>query len=267
MGMKTHTKASAAIALIAAGVLPLFALPAQADTTSTTATAATVTLTGTATTVTSTPAVPIVSSSEFLRHQLALEHQIIARQVQLALLGTNLADAANVTSSDRTALATVITNEQSALATDATNAAAATTETQLQAIRQAMLQDERVYAVVSGQVGLVIQADNETVTETGYAGLVSELKPLVTEMGSNGAANLLNNITSEVTAATSLTTGVSADALGLTPSGYPGNESQIKTWEFQLNQAQRDLGIARNDVKRIEAIALGLHRLPIRKAV
>ena len=37
------------------------------------------------------------SSVKFQKAQEALEHQIIARQVQLALLGTEIANAANVT--------------------------------------------------------------------------------------------------------------------------------------------------------------------------
>jgi hypothetical protein len=214
-------------------------------------------------TTTTTTTGAVVSASAFQREQLAVEHEIIARQVQLALLGTNLADAANVTASDRAALTTILTNEQSALATDATNAAAATTEAQLKAIHQAMIVDERVYLVVSAQVGLVIKADDLAVTEAGYTSLVTEMTPLVTELGSPRASHLLADITSQVTAGTSLTSGVSADALGLTPSGYPGNESQIKTWEYQLAQAQRDMNVAKADVQVIEKIALNIPRLPV----
>jgi hypothetical protein len=201
------------------------------------------------------------STTKFQQAQLTLEHQIIARQVQLALLGTEVANAANVTTPDRTALSTIITNEQGALATDATNAAAATTYAQLDTVRNAVLGDERVYAVVTGQVNLVIGADNDTVIEAGYTALVTELGPLVTELGSTQASTLLADITSRVTAATSLTSGVSAEALALTPAGYPGNESQIKTWTYQLNEVSRDLGIARGDIRTIEAIALGTHKV------
>src|SRR5487761_1148691 len=233
--MRTHPKTTAAIALIAAaGMLPTFASSAQAQSPS--------------------PAKAVVVSSSFQHDQLALEQEIIARQVQLALLGTALADAANVTTSDRAALVTILTNEQSALATDAASAAAATTEAQENSIRQAVIGDERVYVVVSAQVGLVIKADNETVTKAGYTSLATELGPLVSELGSKHAANLLADVTSEVSAATSLTAGVSANALGLTPSGYPGNQSEIKSWGFQLNQAAKDLAKAKDDVKEIEAV-------------
>jgi len=245
--MTTH-KAAATIALVAAGMSSVFASPAQAQP------------------PTTPPTSTAFSATVFQRDQLAVEHEILARQVQLVLIGTNLADAANVTTSDRAALTTIITNEQSALETDANNAAAATTEAQLEAVRQAMIVDERVYLVVSAQFGLVIQADNETVTEGGYTGLVTELTPLVTELNRPRATALLADITSRVTAATSLTSGVSADALGLSPSGYPGNESQIKTWGYQLGQAANDLAIAKTDVKVIEAIALGVRRLPFPKS-
>jgi len=207
------------------------------------------------------------STTRFQQAQLALEHQIIARQVQLALLGTEVANAANVTTSDRSALTTIITNEQTALGTDATNAAAATTFAELNTVRQAVIGDERVYAVVTAQVNLVVVADNDTVTEAGYTGLATELAPLVTELGSTHASDLLADITSRVTAATSLTTGVSADALALTPAGYPGNESQIKTWTYQLGQVAKDLAIAKGDVKAIEAIALNTHHIHIFKPV
>ncbi len=207
------------------------------------------------------------STTKFQQAQLTLEHQIIARQVQLALLGTEVANAANVTTSDRSALSTIITNEQGALGTDATNAAAATTFAELQAIGKAVTGDERVYAVVTGQVNLVIGADNDTVTEAGYTSLATEIGPLVTELGSTRATALLADITSRVTAATSLTTGVSAEALALTPAGYPGNQSQIKTWTYQLNEVGRDLGYAKSDVKAIEAIALGIHKIHVPKPI
>jgi hypothetical protein len=116
-------------------------------------------------------------------------------------------------------------------------------------------------------VNLVLTADNATVTEGGYTALVTELGPLVTELGSTHASTLLADITSRVTAATSLTSGVSADALGLTPAGYPGNESQIKTWTYQLRQVAKDLATAKSDVKAIEAIALNTHHIHIFKPV
>jgi hypothetical protein len=213
------------------------------------------------------PVTSVTSSTKFQQAQLALEHEIIARQVQLALLGTEVVDAANLTSSDRTALSTLITNEQTALGTDATNAAGATTFAELDAIRTAVISDERVYAVVTGQVGLVIAADNDTVTESGYANLVTELTPFVTELGSAKATALLGDITSDVTAATSLTSGVSAEALALTPAGYPGNKSQIKTWTYQLAQVAKDLRVAKADVKAIEDIALSTHSIHFAKPV
>ena len=63
-------------------------------------------------------------------------------------------------------------------------------------MHQAVIGDERVYAVVTAQVNLVIAADNDTVTEAGYTGLTAELAPLVTELGSTHASKLLADITS-----------------------------------------------------------------------
>jgi hypothetical protein len=237
-----HTRATVIALIAAAGLVPTFAPAVQAQAPQAHA--------------------PAPSSTfGFQRAQEALEHQIIARQVQLALLGTEVADAANVTTSDRSALVTVITNEQGALATDATNAAAATTYAELDAVRKAVIGDERVYAVVTGQVNLVLAADNDTVTESGYTSLAAELGPLVTELGSSHASALLADVTSEVTAAAQLTTGVSAEALALTPAGYPGNQSEIKAWAYALSRAQHDIAVARSDIKQIEAIALNVHRL------
>jgi hypothetical protein len=234
----THTKAAVVALIAAAGLLPAFTSSVQAQ------------------------PLPTNSTTQFQRAQQALEHKIIARQVQLALLGAEVADAANVTAADRSALVTIITNEQSALGTDATNVAAATTDAQLSTVRQAVVGDERVYAVVTGQVGLVMAADNDTVSEAGYTALTIELTPLVTELGSTYATTLLSDVTSEMTAATALTAGVSADALALTPAGYPGNESQIKSYSVNLRESSKDLGTAKVDIKRIETMALGAHKLP-----
>jgi hypothetical protein len=235
--MNPHRTKATVIALIAAaGMFPTFAPSVQAQ-----------------------PMV-VPALSQFQRAQLALENRIIARQVQLVLLGTEIADAANVTSTDRAALGTIITNEQTALATDYANAQAATTDAQLAAIAQAMIDDERVYLVVTAQTNLVMTADNDTVIESGYTGLASEISPLVSELNRSRASVLLANVNAEVTAATSLTTGVSAGALALTPAGYPDNETQIKTYTAQLGEVSRDLGVAKGDVKAIETIALGSHR-------
>jgi len=78
--------------------------------------------------------------------------------------------------------------------------AAATTYAELNSVRKAVIGDERVYAVVTGQVNLVVAADNDTVTEAGYTSLATEIGPLVSELGSAPASALLANITSEVTA-------------------------------------------------------------------
>ena len=215
----------------------------------------------------SVQAQPLVTPalSQFQRAQVALENRITARQVQLVLLGTEIADAANVTTSDRAALGTIITNEQAALVTDYTNAQAATTDAQLAVIGQAMINDERVYLVVTAQTNLVMAADNDSVVETGYTGLASEISPLVSELNRSRAAVLLANINAEVTAATSLTTGVSAGALALTPAGYPGNETQIRTYTAQLGEVSHDIGVARVDVKAIEGIALGAHGVVLKQ--
>jgi hypothetical protein len=230
--MRTHSTKAIVIALTAAASLLFFASSVQAQPRTTT---------------------------KFQQAQQTLEHQIVARQVQLALLGTEVANAASLSTPDRSALVTIITNEQTALGTDATNAAGATTYAQLNMVRQAVIGDERVYVVVTDQVNEVIGADNDTVIEAGYTGLVTELTPLVGELGSKHATHLLGDITSQVTASTALTNGLSTNALALSPSGYPGNESQIKTYNFELAQVAKDLGIAKGDVKNIEDIALGAH--------
>ena len=68
-----------------------------------------------------------------------------------------------------------------------------------------------------------------------------------------------------MTAATALTTGLSTEALALTPAGYPGNESQIKTYAFQLGQVAQRSRDRQGDVKGIEAIALGTNWLHVLK--
>ena len=246
--MRNYVSRSALVALTAAAISAVAVPAAMAQTTTSTTTA------------------PSVGTTlKFEHNQQALEQEIIARQVQLAYLATKVADASNVTASDRTALDNTITSEQTSLAGYAANATAATTGAQLDTIRTEMITDERVYVVVSAETNIVIKADNDTVTEAGLTALVPTLTPLVTELGNAGASTLLANITVQVNAATSETTGVSAGALTLTPTGYPGNETQINTWNSQLNQAANHLAVANADVKAIEGIALNEHKLPYLK--
>ena len=116
--------------------------------------------------------------------------------------------------------------------------------------------------MVTGQVGLVLAADNETVTEAGYTTLITELTPFVTELGSTHATDAALRRHLSGSGGDSSDQPVSAEALALTPAGYPGNASEIKTWTVNTGEAAHDLGIAKNDIKAIEEVALGLQKLP-----
>ena len=225
--MRTHSTKATAIALIAAASMCfVFASSVQAQSLQT------------------------GSSVKFQKAQEAVEHQIIARQVQLVLLGTEVANATNVTTTDRLSLVGIITSEQTALETDAANAAAATTYAALDAVQKAVVADERVYAVVTAQVGLVISADNDTVTEVGYTGLAAELAPLVAELGSTHATQLLADVTSRVAAATSLTTGVSADASLLLRLVTPATRARSRPGPISSARSQRTLASPRPTSRR-----------------
>ena len=207
------------------------------------------------------------TTTPFQKAQQALENKITARQVQLVLLGTELADAANVTSSDRSTLSGIIDKQNSALATDYHQRPGRHHRGRLDGVRQAMIGDERVYAVVTAQVDVVMGADNDTVVEAGYTDLVSEFGPLVGEFSARPTPRLASSVSAEVGLATTATTGISAGALALTPAGYPANQGQITTYTTELAQAAHDLSAAKGDVKRIEAIALGDHIAHVLKPV
>lgn len=198
------------------------------------------------------------AEAQFLRFKAETEARIIARQVQLDALDAEVATSPSLAASDRSALQADISAAQAFLSQLATQAAQAGSIQSLRGIYAQVVQD-RIYAVLSVQVSLVISADADSALESGLTQLASELQSLVGELGSPWAIRTLADMTARVSSASTLTSGVAAGALSLTASGYPGNESEIGTWRSDLAQARADLSQAERDVARIEHYALSRH--------
>jgi hypothetical protein len=188
--------------------------------------------------------------------QAKLEAQLTARQTQLATLTTDVSSSTTLTSSDAATLSASLATETSNINT---LLAGVPTDTlaELQAARQAMFQDNRVFVVMSPQVRLTIAAD----TINSNAGTILTNGPTVSaaltareaDQGYARAEERFAFSTAKATVAQSTMTSVSGNVLAQTPAGWPANERVFVQARIEILRARFDLALARADLRLVES--------------
>lgn len=193
--------------------------------------------------------------SSLAQLQAKLEAQLTARQTELATLTTDVSSSKTLTSPDAATLSASLATETSNINT---LLAGVPTDTlaELQAARQAMFQDNRVFVVMSPQVHLTIAAD----TVNSNAGTILANGPTVSaaltareaDQGYARAEGLFAFSTAKATVAQSTTTSVSESVLAQTPAGWPANERVFVRARIEILRARIDLVRARADLRLVE---------------
>ncbi len=192
----------------------------------------------------------------FSQLQAKLEAQLAVRQSRLAALTTEVSDSTTLTSTDAATLQSRLSTETSNIDALIAKVPNDTTIAELRADQAAMLQDNRVFVVMSPQVHLTIAAD----TVYAHAGTIlangptitTELNARVSDEGYARTEALFAFSTAKATAAQSLMTGVSTDVLAQTPAGWPGNWHVFVQARVQILHGRIDLVQSRADLGRVE---------------
>ena len=186
-------------------------------------------------------------------------HCNVAVQRRLATLGaddTFVKDSAALTSGDRTTLEGQISaDEQGLTALDKTIQGDATWQ-QAWTDCQTIVTGYRVYLLEDPKIHEVIAADGVTKVDSAFETVIPELQNLinVSSVSSTVKAQAqadLNDLKNKVSASHTSISGVTPSVINLVPSGWPGNQVDLKSARQNITTAWTDLGGARTDVNNI----------------
>lgn len=189
----------------------------------------------------------------------AVETRLAWRQQRLANLTTEVTDATNLTSSDRSTLSGDLANETAGIAALVAKVPNDTTWAELQADAKAMVVDYRVFVVMSPQVHETIAADTAGAIEQKLTAAEPQIEALISYEQSQGkdvaaAQTAYEDLVTQVSDASTDTSGISAAVLATSPSAYPGNASIFTNARSSLEQARTALGTARSDLQTIAKV-------------
>jgi len=179
------------------------------------------------------------------------------RQATLAALTSSVASNKELTATDRTALQNLLGPETTGINALAAIVAAATPENttiaQLRQDAKTMVDQYRVYLVMSRQVHLTEAADAQTDVEVKLAGDEAKIQAAIAKAGNPpDAVKAYNDLLTQVGNAASATGKADIPAvLAVTPPGYPADGAPLATARTSLQSAQQDLKAARADIQII----------------
>jgi hypothetical protein len=207
------------------------------------------------TTTTTTPTTTTTVPTSFGVAQKALEVQLANRATQLGHLVADVTAATSLAASTSAILQARLLTEQTNLNALIAKVPNDTTKVQLNADRQAMLRDNRVYAVMSPQVFEMIEASvvagQVTVLQGNEVTLQSETASIVGLPGYKTALNHYNNYVARLSNWTTRIVSVESTVLAQTPQGFPGNTKVFVTQNHRILEANLALAYASYDANVI----------------
>jgi hypothetical protein len=189
-----------------------------------------------------------------------LVSELQARVQTLAKLTTSVNNDKSLSPQDKIALSSLLSNETSGIGSLLNTAQAATAQNttiaQLRADAREMVDNFRVYLVMSRQVRLTEAAHAQTTTETKFESKESKIQAAISRAGNPpDAVTAYSDLVYEVAHATQATGDAQILAvLAVTPPGYPGDEGPLTAARAALAQAKTDVTAARGDLKTIRNV-------------
>jgi len=182
-----------------------------------------------------------------------------AVQRRLGTLGaddTFVEDSVALTGADQSKLEGQISADQQGLTALDQTIQGDTTWTQAHADCLLIVTDYRVYVLENPKIHEVIAADGITKVDGTFETLIPELQALINNSSEPPSVKAqaqtdLNDLTSKVNASRTSISGVSASVINLEPSGWPGNEVNLKSAAQNIKTARTDLEGARTDANDI----------------
>jgi hypothetical protein len=186
-----------------------------------------------------------------------VEAKIDARLAQLAQLQHQVDASKNLTDGDRSALGTILSNEVSGLTQLRANVDAATDTKTIADDARSMIDDYRVYVVVTPQVHLTIATDaGEHAVEVANDKIAPKLDAAIAQAKANGkdvakAQADDDAFKAAVAAAAADLDGQSATLLAQVPHGYPANHQTFLDARAKIADARAKLAEARTDAHNV----------------
>lgn len=215
----------------------------------------------TPTTNTTTTQQSTTSANEQTRLQNIIskgDQEIARRLASLATLTTKINAATRLTASDKTTLTNEVNDTISGLNTLKTKLDSETTIAAARADAQDIYTEYRVYALVAPKIGLVKVADDQQVVEQKLSTLIQKLQSRITSAQSNGKdvtalQNALNDMTTKVNAAQSVSNSIESKVISLQPTDYNSDHAILSGDSAQLKTAHADNEASYQDAKQIVA--------------
>jgi hypothetical protein len=199
---------------------------------------------------------PTCSPTTFAAAQQRVERDLASRLTELGSLTGDVQAAADLTTSDRSALSANVSSATSGIQALAQKVPTDTTCAALWPDARSMVQTYRVFTVVAPQTHLVIAADTASSVESRAAGLDPTIQSAISQANLagkdvTGAQSAFTDLAAQIAQARSLTGGVSATALAQTPAGYPASSAVFAASRDSLKASYGDLETARSDLQLI----------------
>jgi hypothetical protein len=209
----------------------------------------------TPTPTTTSPAHPVLMSAVKSLCNVAVQRRLAVLSTDNTFVETSVA----LTSGDQSTLESQISADKSGLAVlDATiqsDATLASVYTDCALI----VTDYRVYVMEDPKIHEVIAADGIGKVDSTFQTVIPELQNLINISTVSATAKAeaqtdLNDLTGKVTASQTSISGVTSSVINLVPSGWPGDQTVLKSARSNIATASTDLAGARGNVTSILAL-------------
>ena len=182
--------------------------------------------------------------------------EIDKRVSSLNELVTKINANKKLSSTQKSSFVSDIQNEIDALKTLKTKINADTDPDMLKTDVKSIVDSYRVYALYMPKIRILEGADIINVNVTNFNNLATKLNERITKAKTEGKKvtdleTIYTELTTKVTDATLQSTNAYNLVINLTPSGYPGNKTQLEQARTDIKNASTDLKTARADAKKI----------------
>jgi hypothetical protein len=200
----------------------------------------------------STTAAP---SASLIAARQALEAKLATRATRLQHLSSDVTGATTLATSVSLTLQARLSSEEASINSLIAKVPTDTTRAELNTDNAAMLNDNRVYAVMSPQVFEMIEASvvagQVTTMQGNESTLQSEVTSLVGLPGYPNALRHYSNYVARISNWASKIVTVQGSVLAQTPQGFPGNTNVFVTANHQILNANIALAYAAYDANII----------------
>jgi hypothetical protein len=178
------------------------------------------------------------------------------RLAMLAADDTFVETSVALTGSDQSALEGQISADKTGLTNLDATIQGDTTYAKVFADCGLIVTDYRVYVMEDPKIHEVIAADGVSKVDSAFETVIPELQSLINTSTASASVKAqaqtdLNALTGKVTASHTSISGVSASVINLVPSGWPGNQADLKSARQNIATASTDLQGAWADVNSI----------------